>query len=152
MFFDLLLTATTTTTKTTITHLFYIPYHSTFWSHRYCHQSPLLQGHSSIDTPLATMPARTPTLVKLDFPEKLIQTGKGAGGDALLKRLKVGLCLRSACHQLHKGTWRDIGGIESSRGPWLTIRRACIRSWPFWNRTWRTQGHLIQSGNHWSIK
>lgn len=36
------------------------------------------------------MPSRTASKQKLDFPEKLIQQGKGSGTDALLRRLKVG--------------------------------------------------------------
>lgn len=37
------------------------------------------------------MPSKTAKLAKLDFKEKLIiQSGKGGGQEALLKRLKVG--------------------------------------------------------------
>lgn len=39
------------------------------------------------------MPSRTAKLAKLDFKEKLIQSGKGGGQEALLKRLKVGCVL-----------------------------------------------------------
>lgn len=35
------------------------------------------------------MPSRTAAKQKLDFSEKLIQPGKAAGTDALLRRLKV---------------------------------------------------------------
>lgn len=36
-----------------------------------------------------SMPSKTAKLAKLDFKEKLIQSGKGGGQEALLKRLKV---------------------------------------------------------------
>lgn len=35
------------------------------------------------------MPSKAAKLTKLDFKEKLVQSGKGGGQEALLKRLKV---------------------------------------------------------------
>jgi hypothetical protein len=46
-----------------------------------------LLSNSSFSYSTATMPA--PKLVKLDFHEKLIQSGRKENNEAVLKRLKV---------------------------------------------------------------
>lgn len=54
-------------------------------------------AHSPVSpTSLPSMPSKTAKLAKLDFKEKLIQSGKGGGQEALLKRLKV----RSSGHRV----------------------------------------------------
>jgi hypothetical protein len=47
--------------------------------------------HQSLLLYIITMPA--PSLVKLDFQEKLIQSGKKENTEALLKRIKVSISL-----------------------------------------------------------